>query len=390
MALTFASAKGLGVLRAQSPDDPAIHLPPELRESVVDRWWPFTLWDVSVSFQLGGGYNSNPSLTAIADARQPSSFLEYGGDLLFVRVPTDGNTLSILLGGSDRRYFGTESVLPQQSVFTQFSFLHESPSWWSAGVNATWLHINEVVDLSSLDNGLLVGTGQLQGQTVIVRPNLSARLGTNWLASVELPLTRQAFSEPADSYYEVGPQALLTRKLPHDSTASLGYSWTWRPYDDSPQINPNGEILLGGGMERLQYHSANFRWQQNWDADKHWRTLVNSSYTIARDSGGGYYDYNSPRVSGQFTYRTDRWEVTASASAIWYHYTQRTVSAAETALRERREYTAGLRFKYEFTEHVSGLLGFEWESSKSNFILGGVAVETYNAKTVSLGIQVEY
>jgi len=357
---------------------------------VVDRLWPFLLWDVSVTFESGGGYNSNPSLTSIDDARQPSSFFEYGGDVLFVRVPTGGNTLSILLGGSDRRYFGTDDVLPQQSVFTQFSFLHESPSWWNAGANVTWVHINEIVDLSSLDNGLLVGTGQLQGQTVIVRPNFSARLGTNWLATFEVPLGRQGFSEPADGYFEVGPQAFLTRKLPHESTVSVGYSWTWRPYDESPQINPNGEILLDGGVERLQYNAVNFRWQQNWDSEKRWRTALTSSYTMARDSGGGYYEYNSPRVSGQFSYRGDRWEAAVDVGAIWYNYTQRTAGTAETSLRERQEYSVGFRFKRQITEHVSGVLGFTWESSESNFILGGVAVETYNAKTVSLGVQIEY
>lgn len=359
-------------------------------ESVIDRIWPFLLWDVSVSFESGGGYNSNPSLTSIDDARQPSSFFEYGGDVLFVRVPTDGNTISVLLGGSDRRYFGTEDVLPQQSVFTQFSYLHESPSWWNAGANVTWVHINEIVDLSSLDNGLLVGTGQLQGQTVLVRPNFSARLGTQWLATMDLLLGRQGFSEPADGYYEVGPQALLTRKLPQDSALSVGYAWTWRPYDESPQINPNGEILLDGGVERLQYNAVNLRWRQNWDPEKRWRTALTSAYTVVRDTGGGYYDYNSPRIGGQVSYRADRWEVSLDAGAIWYNYTQRTTGAAETSLRARQEYSAALRFKYRLSERVAGVLGFGWESSESNFILNGVAVETYNAKTVSLGIQIEY
>ncbi len=343
---------------------------------------PFLLWDATLSLRTSAGFNSNPSLAYLGEFRQPAAYFEYGGDLMFYRVPTDGDSVYIFFSGEDRRYFNVEEVPGQQNFLSQFKYEHESPSWWNAGGTFVWMYANQVIDLSDLDNG--VGTAQVQGQTVILRPSLSARVGTNWLAAIELPLMRQKLSEPADGYSEVGPQVMLTRKLPNSSTASIGYSWTWRPYDDSPLLTPGGEIIPGS-IERLRYNSVNLRWQQNWDREKRWRTTVFGGVTAARDNGLGYYDYNRFRVGASAQYRVGRWTLSVDGGAGWYNYIEQTIAPEETALRERREFSTGGQTAFDITETIQWVMRFTWETSISN-----IPQDTYNATTASAGLEVEF
>jgi hypothetical protein len=343
---------------------------------------PFLLWDSSLSMRASGGYNSNPSLAYLGEFRQPAAFFEYGGDLMFYRLPADGDSAYIFVSGDDRRYFNADQVPGQQNFLTQFKYDHESPSWWNAGASLVWMYANQVIDLSDLDNG--VGTAQVKALTIALRPSFSARLGTNWLAGFELPLMRQGLTAPADGYFEVGPQLLLTRKLPNASTASIGYSWTWRPYDDSPLLTPGGEII-SGSLERLRYNSVNVRWQQNWDRDRAWRTTLFGGFTATRDNGLGYYDYNRFRVGGAVQYQVGRWILSGDGSAGWYQYVEQTTAPEETALRERQEFSVGVQVSFQVSDRVQWVTRFTWETSISN-----IPQDTYDATTASMGLEVEF
>lgn len=343
---------------------------------------PFGLWDASLSIRTSGGFNSNPSLAYLEEFRQPAPFFEYGGDLMLIRAPTDNNSVYVFLSGDDRRYFNVEEVPGQQNFLSQFRFEHESPTWWSAGGNLTWMYLNQVLDLSNFDTG--VGTAQVTGQTVILRPEFSARLGTNWVLTLEVPLMRQGFSEPADGFFEVGSQLLLTRQLGRDSTVSLGYSWVWRPYDSSPLLTPGGEIIPGT-LERLRYNSVNGRWQHFWGRDRQWRTTVFSGFIAARDNGLGYYDYNRYRVGGSVQFRRGRWRVMVEGGVQWYDYIEQTKAPEETDLRERQEYNLGLEMGFEVNRRIRWLVRFTWDDSVAN-----IPQDTYNAKVASTGFEFEF
>lgn len=343
---------------------------------------PFLLWDSTLTLRTAGGYNSNPSLAYLGEFREPAAYFEYGGDLMFFRLPTAGDTAYIYLSGEDRRYFNAEQVPGQQNFLSQFKYEHESPSWWNAGGSLLWMYANQVIDLSDLDNG--VGTAQVKAMTVALRPSFSARLGTNWVAGIELPLMRQGLSEPADGYFEVGPQILLSRTLANASSASIGYSWTWRPYDSSPLLTPGGEIIPGS-LERLRYNSVNLRWQQNWDRDRAWRTTLFSGFTAARDNGLGYYDYNRFRIGWGVQYQVGRWKFSVDGAAGWYNYVEQTTAPEETALRERQEFSVGVQASYEIMENVQWVMRFTWDDSISN-----IPQDTYNATTASAGFEFEF
>jgi hypothetical protein len=343
---------------------------------------PFLLWEDTLTLRTGAGFNTNPALSPEGTPQNPSGFVEYGGDLTFFRLPSDGNSAFLLLSGDDRRYFNSASVPGEQTFIGQMKFDHASPSWWNAGGSLTYLYAHQVFDLSDYDAG--VGTSDLRGQTVTLRPTFSARISTNWLAGFELPMTRQGFTEPADGYFEVGPQLLFARMLAHHSQVSIGYSWTWRPYDNSPLLTPNGEIIPGS-TERLRYNSVLLRWQQNWNEQKTWTTTLRSSFTTTRDNGEGYYDYNRIRVGGVVRYQKDRWTVSVEGGAGWYNYLEQTIAPDETELRERQEYLVNLRAEFNLTKSLKCVASFTWEKSDAN-----IPEDTYSGRTASAGLEWEY
>ena len=106
--------------------------PPEFPTPMAEPS-PFLLWDATLSLRTSAGFNSNPSLAYLGEFRQPAAYFEYGGDLMFYRVPTDGDSVYIFFSGEDRRYFNVEEVPGQQNFLSQFKYEHESPSWWNAG-----------------------------------------------------------------------------------------------------------------------------------------------------------------------------------------------------------------------------------------------------------------
>ncbi|MFO1461700.1 MAG: outer membrane beta-barrel protein [Verrucomicrobiota bacterium] len=348
---------------------------------------PFVLWDSTLTLRTSGGYNSNPSLAFQSEARHPAAFFEYGGDLLFFRLPTDGDTASIFLSGDDRRYFSNEDVPGQQNFLSQFSYEHESPSWWNAGGNLIWMYANQVVDLSEL-GAYPKGPEQVQGNTVIFRPNFSGRIGTNWLAGIELPLTYQGLSVAPDGFLEAGPQLLLTRRLRNGSTASIGYSWSERVYSTAtPLLTPGGEVInpVTLVVEHLQLNTVNGKWQQYWDREKQWRTTLSSGFTTARDNGTGYYNYNRFRVGAGIQANLGRWILSLDGAASWYQYTEQTSAPEESTLRDRQEYSVGLQASYEITDHVRSFVRFSWETSIAN-----TPQDNYGATTSAAGFEFEF
>ncbi len=133
---------------------------------------PFLLWETSLTLRTGGGHSSNPSLANFPQARQPSAFLEYGGDLMFFRLPTETDSAYLLFSGDNREYLDADNIPGEQNFLALAQYLHESPSWWKSGATVSYIYVNQFLDLSEIDSG--IGTAQIQGNTINFRPSFGA------------------------------------------------------------------------------------------------------------------------------------------------------------------------------------------------------------------------
>ena len=344
---------------------------------------PIQLWDTSLTLRTGGGHASNPSLANLSSARQPSAFLEYGGDLMFFRLPTGGDNAYIFLSGDDRRYLSAENIPGEQNFVALATYTHDSPSWWKAGATVSFVYLHQVIDLSEIDSG--IGTAEVKGNTLNFRPMWGGTWDTNWLAQLELPLNRQMFStEATGDFLELGPQVTLTRYLARSSQVSLSYAWLRRAYDDTPLREPDGD-LLPGTLEVLNYNHLNLRWRQFWDTEKHWSSTARLGFTTARDNGPGYYDFNRYRASGLVRYERDRWALQFEGGALWSDYLLQSVSNLNLTPRSQRNVFAVAEFEYRVWRALKWNVSFAYDQS-----VGNVALDSYLSRTVTTGVEWEF
>jgi len=343
---------------------------------------PFQLWDTSLSIRSGGGHSSNPSLANLPAARQPSAFLEYGGELMFFRLPTGGDNAYVFISGDDRRYLNPKSVPGEQNFVALASYTHESPSWWMAGSTVSYVYLHQVIDLSEIDSG--IGTAAIRGNTLNFKPMFGVHWSTNWQGQVELPINRQMFSNTAGDFLELGPLFTLSRALTHSSQISLTYAWHRRAYDDTPLFGATG-VRIPESLEVLNYNHLNLRWRQNWDAEKHWTTTARLGLTAARDNGAGFYDYNRYRASGIVRYQAGRWSAQIEGGAYWSDYQVQFVSTDNPALRSQQTVFAQAQLEFQVWRGLKWNVSFAYDQS-----VGNVALDTYLVRTLTTGLGWEF
>lgn len=343
---------------------------------------PVLLWDTSLTLRSGGGHNSNPSLAYLSSARKPSAFLEYGGDLMFFRLPAGGDSAYVFISGDDRRYLTADEVPGEQNFIAVANYTHESPSWWRAGSTFSYVYLHQYLDLSEIDSG--VGTARVRGNNLNFKPMVGMTWKTNWQGQLELPVSRQFFSGTAGDFLDLGPLLTFTRRLDRGSQVSLAYGWTRRAYDDTPFLTPD-EPSGFGELEILRYNNVNLRWQQNWDADKHWSTTARFGLTTARDNGSGYYDYDRYRISGTVRYERKRWTLLIEGGVTWTDYLVQTVSETDSSLRYQHHLFASIRLEYLLWESLKWNAAFAYERSTGN-----LNADNYLVRTVSTGLEWEF
>lgn len=343
---------------------------------------PFLLWETSLTLRTGGGHSSNPSLANFPQARQPSAFLEYGGDLMFFRLPTETDSAYVLFSGDNREYLDAGNIPGEQNFLAVGNYLHESPSWWKSGATVSYVYVNQFLDLSEIDSG--IGTAQIQGNTINFRPAFGATWSPEWNVLLELPINRQQFSNTTGDFTDYGPVLSLNRVLPHGSLATLSYAWNHRDYDDTPMRTSDG-TAIPGSLARLLYNHVNLRWQHHWDAQRRWSTTARLGFTAARDDGSGYYDFNRYRASGVVRYRLGRWSALAEGGGTWTDYRVQTVALDDDALRSIRNLFASLRLEWNVWRELTWNLTFAWDSS-----VGNVALDSYLVRTLSTGVEWEF
>lgn len=311
-----------------------------------------------------------------------SGFLWAGVDAMVFRLPVDGTECSFFLSGEDRRYLAAEDAEKEQTFLTSGRVRRVFNERWVAALNVQYFYMDQVFDASTTevpDFGVVLARGHSLGArpTVGYQPSRLAQLG------IEVPITRQWFDDPLDSYWELGPRGFLRYELALESSFEFSYETLARPYDTRTQYTTTGISIEGTELEyRVQTLQAT--WRQQWDRKGRWRTVTRAGLELSRDNGDGYFDYDRYFVTEQVQFRTGRWEFQAAVRASLYDYAVQTVAPTGEP-RYKRLVTAGGRIERRFGNRFKAYAEYELELSGSND-----PGEVYDANTLLAGMDWEF
>jgi len=344
-------------------------------------------WDWSLTIQAAGGFDDNVALSCCDPEASP--FVRATVEAVGLRLPVDGNQVTILFTGEDTRFFSSETVDHEDLVIAQGEFRRFWANDWETAFGLEGVYLDQVVDLSITETNR--APLPVRGATFTARPAVKRNLSEAIWLSLEVPLSREYYNsnESLDDYWQVGPKVMLARNYGNGSEIGVGYEYTHRRYDTEPALAVHSDGLvvtpIPGLTRASDQHEVGLVWRHQWDAARRWRSTTRVSFRRNTDNGGGYYDYDRWQVGHQIRFRTKVWEASAEARVGFYDFPVQTVDPNSPIRRERTDLFVTLRLERKLGKHVRLFAQYEREATDSNR-----AGDEYAANTVLSGVGWEF
>lgn len=335
-------------------------LPPELREELAPP--EVSPWDLSVDVRGGVGYNDNVLLGPNRPER--SAYWQTGLDLFLFRLPTEGAEFSLMVFGEDTRYFSARSTRKEQLYFGRAQIRRRQTGKGSAHLAVEYLYQNQILDASTTEFDLSIVPAR--GHTATLEPGWSWSLGRAGALELELPVSRQWYEQPLDSYWEAALRPGWTRKSASGRTRfAVTYEAQWRPYDTRRQVSADGFLVPDTRLRYFQQGVA-LEWRQDWDRHDRWHSTVKLAFDRNSDNGAGYFDYDRWYARGRLRYEAGPWEVSTRLSAAFYDYDLQRANGPDSGRRHKLLLTAELKVSRELGGRFKAFLEGAHEESLAN------------------------
>lgn len=346
----------------------------------LEEPFKLTFWDKSVTLRGAIGYKDNVLLSK--SAPQGSAFWLSGLDFTLIRASLEGGPkVTFFVSGEDRRYFSVPDVEKEQLLLAQAKISQTFFENWTVGLVGQYLYADQVFDATSAEQ--IPAILPVKSQNIQFAPSIARDLP--WDTTLELNFTpeRQIFQEPLDSYWEMGPQLLFTKKYGNRSEATLSYTYDDRQYDTRHPLTLQFSPLTNSVL-RFQQHEFEASVNHSWDRARHWRTRTKMLFELSQDNGVGFYDFSRYRLTQRFGYYAKTWRATVEGKFLHYDYDVQPVPGTGQ-IRSLSEYVVTFHAEKTLWKKLSVFLESEYDKVESNY-----AIEQYDANTIMTGIDWEF
>ncbi len=335
-----------------------------------------SIWMTSASLRASAGFRDNVLLSPVNPVSAP--LLSGGGDFIVNRLPTDGTEVSFLATGDYTLFPNAPDVDPEVLALAQASLDREVSSRLQLGLEAQYVYIDQVFDVSVTEATL--STVRAAGHGATITPSGEVDLGRGWKCQMELDGTRQLFSEPLDDYWEAEPTIRVVKEHGSRVESSLGYQFGTRWYDSRAPLDAAGRPMPGN----LQFvgHELELRSTVYWDAPRHWRTQLRLGWFDNSDNGGHYFDFTRLTAGAQAQFARGPWKIRAEARMRWYGYPVQRSDGAGSPLRERTDVNLQLRGEYRIGRKARLFVQYDLDASDDN-----APAASYDANNVAAGVE---
>lgn len=338
------------------------------------------LWHYTAA--LRGSLGSKDNVLLSHTNAQGSAFWMSSAELMVLRLPTDGWQFNFFAEASDLRLFNSPAVDNEQDALAVAQLSKDFNSGWKSTLGINYVFQNQVFD-NSANYASQTSVGLIRGHTVAPRWALRKSLGVFWLEA-EFSATRQWLDAPLDSYWQLGPRAVLGYGWGRGSELALSYQSARLDYEHREQMDLTGATVTNSALA-LNTHVLEFTHTQNWDQQRQWQTITTVGVEASFDNGPGFYDYDHYRIAQRLRYRDKRCEVTAQARLSHYAYATQMVNANDAAHRRKTMIGLVLRAERKLTKHLLAHASYNWDRSISN-----LDFDDYQASTVMGGLALTF
>jgi hypothetical protein len=348
---------------------------PDLAEETFKK----PIWTTFVSLQTGGGFNDNIAISPLRSESSPvfRNLL----DLTLLRLPDDGGKFFVFSSWDDIRYVSGEDVDKEQTGIVLAQYKRETESGWDYTAAGQYIYQNLVLDLSS--TLAIPQILKVEGNTFVGTTTFRRFMIGRWWTELELELSRQDFLAPLDDYWEVGPRVEIAKWWGKNEFA-LSYELQHRAYDNRGEPETDGFERPGAGLEFLQ-HEIEWRWVQNWDAARTWRTTTRVRRDLTKDNGAGFYSSRRWRVTEQIRYRKGAWDLGLEFGWSTFFFPGQVAAVGADERRKRNDILVNLRAVRSWNNRWKTYLEYDYELSSSN-----QADTSYRVNFVQAGVIFEY
>lgn len=334
-----------------------------------------SFWDHSLNLRAGAGFKDNVLLSHFDEEQSP--FLSAGLEASLWRLPSDGVELLFFADASYVRYPSAARTDDELTAFALAQVKKTFAEDWTAALDAQYLYQNVVLDATDVTG--LSGIVEARGHGLTARPSLRRQLPHRFWLELQPEVTRQYFAEPLDDEWQGGAEVAVGRSFGQQTELRLSLGGLTRLFDQRRQFDDQGFPLPGTHLRFLE-RRLELRWQQYWDAARHFRTLTRLAYTRNTDNGGGFFDYSRYQVRQEFRYRSGNWEARLQARLAFYEYDTQVVSFLDLSKRTKTDLSLLVRAERALTKSLRLFAEFSHERSLSN-----QAFNEYAANTLSAG-----
>lgn len=315
------------------------------------------IWDQAARVDVGMGYHDNVLRSSIAP--EGSGYVRTTADASLIRLSSADRILVLFLLGEDTRYF--EGPVNYEQFFSATAqFSTPIGKGKETGAELNYLYQHQIIDASETEvdryRVLVLGHG------LAAEPYWEQTLGEKWSAKVEGAALRQIYEDELDDYWEGAARLSLIRAYGHRSEVSLTCQFLGREYDTRDQFDQGGNPLPGTELIYLQ-QEAEGEWNHYFDVDRKWRLTTRLGYMQSEDNGSGYFDYTRALVREQLRWRSDVWELRATARGGWYRYA---IQQVDGNRRERSYIILSFRAERSLGEDWLAYVAAEHEWDDSN------------------------
>lgn len=340
----------------------------------IPLWYP--------SFEVRGGFGYKDNVLLSHTNAQGSAFWMSSVEALAFRLPSDGWQFNCFLDATDVRYFNARSVDNEQLILAVAELTKDWGSGWKSALGFNYMYQNQVFDYSATYTNQS-SVGVVRGHTLTPRWKTRKDFKALWVEA-ELSATRQILEAPLDSFWLVGPRAVVGYNWGNGSEVNLAYQWSLTSYDSREQVSTAGLALTNTSLA-MQSHWTELTLTYNWDEKRRWQTVSRAGFEASLDNGSGYFDYYRYRFAQDIRFRPENWEVKAHGGVGYYDYLTQTDGTARGAQRRKTMIVLGLRAEHKFTKFVTAFASYSWERSISN-----LEFDDYEASTFTGGLGVSF
>jgi hypothetical protein len=365
---------------------------PETPSAGFETWLPL------ITVRAGAGYRSNPQF-----AYQPmgTGFGTSGLDLFLIRTPADGTTASLFFSGEDVRYFQTLRPVTNEAAATkEQTFITDlrvgrtlgSTTNWAVKLEGRHVYNDQFLNTSSFDsNTTNLSSLHAAGHTATFLPSVEWRPRPEWRMELAGVGSRQYYltADPEtglSSIWEGGPRLTVGWRAPRVGLWELEFSGVHREFDHRVQDTQLG-LPLADTRLRQDDLRVELLWRRDWDAGRHWQTLLRPFWVRRQENGDGYTDFDRWGVNAQIRYESKHWSAKLAGRWSSYAYPHSYVveSGILAVLRERSTWQAEARLAWTFWSASRVFTEYSFETEHSNRIS-----DRYSAHVVTLGIEHDF